>query len=383
MAKKASDAAAVVENIQDTGLAVFAFGKKKSDSRILNVPLSKVKVQKDFNPRKKLGSIDELVLTIKTQGLLNPPVVRSVNDDGNYTIVAGERRFKALSEIGYDTILVNYRPDLNKDDLAALAVAVAENSEDARTALSPMDRGAAYKALEDKGWTIRNIAKECGAQERDVRRCLELIKASEKIQKAVEAGRFGFKVALEIAGQDEKTQTALLKEFKDDDDEESRPSLSEIKRRIKALIKGDADAGEGDGGEDAGEGDGASGKKKGKKKGKKAATAGKIVWRGRKEVTAQLEELCYMYNEATDAEKSSPKFAELRGAIGILMWEMNDSDNPVLPDLDVNASEDPKAAQKELKRIDALISNHAKSYVPPETEADAAADKAEEESAAA
>lgn len=374
MAKKIEAAAeTLTENVQETGLLTFSFGKKKSDSKILNVPYTKVHVQKDddfSNPRKKLGDLEVLKTLIKTQGILNPPVVRkSKTQEGHYTIVAGERRFRAMGELKYEQIPVNYRPDLDTDDLAAFAVAVAENSSDARYELSPLDRGESYARLETKGWTIKQIAKECGAHDRDVRRCLDLIEASERVKKSLENGKLSFIAALEVARQPEDCQKAIFDKYKDvTSPDEDGPTALEVKRFSKAFAKGNTDGDDGSEVSENGDGEG-SGKKKGRKGKKKVATAGGIVWKSKKHVSAQIDEIAFLYlNGVEEGKGDSAGVRELRGALGVLLWQTSDLESPYLPDTDVSKEEDPEGARKQLKYIDKLIKTFAAKYVPPEEE---------------
>ena len=76
--------------------------KKTNDGSIIHeISLSKIDVNKE-QPRKSFddSSIAELAASIKANGLLQPIVV--VNNNDRYTIVAGERRFRAFKHLNYE-----------------------------------------------------------------------------------------------------------------------------------------------------------------------------------------------------------------------------------------------------------------------------------------
>jgi hypothetical protein len=86
-------------------------------------------------------------------------------------------------------------------------------------------------------------------------------------------------------------------------------------------------------------------------------------------VTAMLVELCYLYTQPADKDDAKdPAYmdnqARMRAAIGLIMWEMNDTGGLLLRDINPAQEDDPSAAKKEQKEIDALIAAHAKAFVP-------------------
>ena len=328
-------------------------GHAKPDAQITMVPYSKVHVLPGFNPRTKLGDVEGLTVLIKAQGLISPPTVRPDADkEGHYLIVAGERRYRALGKLEYSSIPVIIRPDLKDDDQKALALAIAENSENGRINLDPRDRGNAYKQLADKGWPVTKIASHCSAHSRDVRRCMELVSAPEDVQLKVAAGALPFVVALEMAKyDDDATRARIFDYFEQNGDE--KITLKQVKKLAKQASAGSDDE---------------PAKASNKKKGKKRAAA-LIVRRSAKEETAQLEALCFSLLNATEEEKSLQNWFEMRGAIGALLWSRGDTEWPVLPPIDPSHLPNAKAAAKELKRIGGLIEAHAGKYEAPETAA--------------
>lgn len=127
----------------------------------LNLPISQIEVQADFNPRRFFNddALSELTASVRTQGVLQSILVRPTGEGARYYLVAGERRFRAAQRAGLTSIPAQVR---QMTDEAALAAATAENgaredisvAEEARLAkravsLSEGDRDEAAKLL---GW---------------------------------------------------------------------------------------------------------------------------------------------------------------------------------------------------------------------------------------
>ena len=76
--------------------------------------------------RHDYGDLEELAEDIRTNTLLNPPVVNTKNPDGTYTLIAGERRLRAMRDVlGYTQVNVSVVPA--EDDEHALLMEISEN----------------------------------------------------------------------------------------------------------------------------------------------------------------------------------------------------------------------------------------------------------------
>ena len=89
-------------------------------------------------------SIDELAESIEAVGLLQPIVVRTAGD--GYVLVAGERRLRAVKQLGWDDVAAVIRDET--DDATNLPEALVENLQ--REDLSPLEEAAAYQELLDQ-----------------------------------------------------------------------------------------------------------------------------------------------------------------------------------------------------------------------------------------
>jgi ParB family transcriptional regulator, chromosome partitioning protein len=129
------------------------------------------------------AALDSLTASIEAVGLLQPIVVR-VHGDG-YVLVAGERRLRAVKQLGHAEIPAVIRADT--DDATNLTEALVENLQ--RDDLNPLEEAAAFRQLlEDLGMTHDEIAQRVGRSRSAVTNTIRLLSLPMAIQKAVVAG---------------------------------------------------------------------------------------------------------------------------------------------------------------------------------------------------
>ena len=109
---------------------------------ISEIPLGKI-VPNPYQPRQVFDSakLAELAESIKEQGVIQPIVVRPVDD--SYEIIAGERRFRAVEKLGWNTI-----PAIifaSTDNETAMELALIENLQ--REDLNAIEEATAYNRL--------------------------------------------------------------------------------------------------------------------------------------------------------------------------------------------------------------------------------------------
>jgi ParB family chromosome partitioning protein len=125
----------------------------------------------------------ELVHSIKEIGLLQPIVVRQV-DDGRYELIMGERRWRATTEAGLTTIPAIVR-QTQDDDM--LRDALLENLH--RSQLNALEEAAAYQQLlDDFGCTHEELSSRIGRSRPQISNTLRLLKLSPAVQRRVAAG---------------------------------------------------------------------------------------------------------------------------------------------------------------------------------------------------
>lgn len=140
-----------------------------------------------FQPRQQIHNegLEQLAESIKSQGVLQPIVVRAKKDGAGYEIVAGERRWRAAQLAGLAKI-----PALVRDipDNAALAVALIENIQ--REELNPVEEALALKRLADElGLTHLQVAEAVGKSRASVTNTLRLLSLNADVQKLLELGQ--------------------------------------------------------------------------------------------------------------------------------------------------------------------------------------------------
>jgi ParB family chromosome partitioning protein len=131
--------------------------------------------------------LDELTASIKERGVISPIVVRPRpgGAEGEYQIVAGERRWRASQSAGKRTIPGVVR-DL--DDLEVMEIALIENIQ--RADLNALEEARGYAAMEARfGRNAEAIAKVVGKSRSHVANTLRLMRLPESVRLHVESGR--------------------------------------------------------------------------------------------------------------------------------------------------------------------------------------------------
>ncbi|MGN0301800.1 MAG: ParB/RepB/Spo0J family partition protein [Anaerotardibacter sp.] len=144
---------------------------------ITEVPLSDVEPNPE-QPRTnfKPEEIEELANSIKQEGLLQPILVRKVNN--KYQIIAGERRWQACKSIGMETIPVRF---WLADNDKALELALVENIQ--RSDLNPIEEAYGYKRLmERRGMTQSEVAQTVSKGRSTIANALRLLDLPEEAQ---------------------------------------------------------------------------------------------------------------------------------------------------------------------------------------------------------
>lgn len=108
-------------------------------------------------PRSMLGDLEDLKASIEAKGVLEPILVRP-RDGGRFTIISGERRFRAAMEAGLTDIPCIV---LEVSDAEVVEIALIENLQ--RKDLSPLEEADGYQTLQEKhGYTHEQIARAVG-----------------------------------------------------------------------------------------------------------------------------------------------------------------------------------------------------------------------------
>lgn len=153
---------------------------KEMEKTILQVPVEDI-IPNRFQPRLSFDdtSLNDLALSIKQHGIIQPLVLRRKND--KYEIIAGERRFKAAKLAGLASVPAVIS---NLDDNASAEVAIVENIQ--RKDLTAIEEAKSFQALLDKGYMTQDeLARKMGLSQSAISNKLRLLTLDESVQEAI------------------------------------------------------------------------------------------------------------------------------------------------------------------------------------------------------
>ncbi len=186
--------------------------KNHPKDAVLKVPLNKLKPN-PYQPRKNFdeNALNDLANSIKVHGILQPIVAIKTNEN-EYTIIAGERRWRASKIAGLKEVPVILLT--GKKDKEYLELAILENLQ--REDLSPLERALSYKRLQDEfGLTQAEIGERVGKSRVAVSNTIRLLELDDEVKNALEKGEISENHARALlALKDKKDQKKLLDEIK-------------------------------------------------------------------------------------------------------------------------------------------------------------------------
>jgi ParB family chromosome partitioning protein len=149
------------------------------------LPLSAL-IPSSVQPRRQFDDamIEALSISIKSQGVLQPLLVRPAKMQGQYEIIGGERRWRAAKLAGLTSVPVIIR---ELDDGRALEVALVENVQ--RADLNPLEEAAGYQRLvAEFNYTHEDMARVTGKSRSHITNLLRLLALPDKIKECVNNG---------------------------------------------------------------------------------------------------------------------------------------------------------------------------------------------------
>ena len=179
--------------------------KSKTTTAVSTSGLSEIALEhivpNPHQPRKTIDpeTVSELAASIKSEGLLQPIVVRKSGD--NFELVAGERRWHAHQKLGEKTILARV---LEMTDISSASLSLIENLQ--REGLNPVEEALGYHSLvNDFNLTQAKVADRVGKSRVYVTNLLRLLKLHEKLRSSLAEGKLSTghaKVLLAVEDQD-------------------------------------------------------------------------------------------------------------------------------------------------------------------------------------
>jgi ParB family chromosome partitioning protein len=154
------------------------------DEKFVEVDVEDLKPN-PLQPRQDFdqNAIDELALSLKETGMLQPIVV--VPEDNHYKIVVGERRWRAAQKAGLQKVPAVIRKLSEKQQIEASLV---ENLQ--REDLNPIEIASAYqKLIQELDYSQEEVAKKVGMDRASIANYIRLLKLPPEIQRKVAEGK--------------------------------------------------------------------------------------------------------------------------------------------------------------------------------------------------
>jgi ParB family transcriptional regulator, chromosome partitioning protein len=183
-------------------------GLASSDQGALkSIPIAQVG-RNPFQPRTEFNAEEllELQESLNASGLLQPITVRRRPGKDGFELIAGERRLRAATKLGWKEI-----PAIIKeiDDKTLLTLALVENLQ--RTDLNPIEEGEGYHRLShDFGLTQQQIAETVGKDRTTIANMLRVLQLPESARKLLQEGKLTMGHAKVLLGLDDSDKIVNL-----------------------------------------------------------------------------------------------------------------------------------------------------------------------------
>jgi ParB family chromosome partitioning protein len=200
----------------------------------LTIPTAKLRPDPD-QPRKEFDPEELAMLaeSLKSRGQLQPIRARwdAGADEGRgaWTIVSGERRWRAAGLAGIDSLMVvEAKGEPNADDI--LEDQLVENA--VRSDLRPIEQAHAYRALMDRrGYSGRQLAERLAISHMSVQRALALLDLPAVVQEQVEQGGLSPATAFEVGKLEDPAEQVELAQAV----AEQKLTRSEVAEAVKSI----------------------------------------------------------------------------------------------------------------------------------------------------
>jgi ParB family chromosome partitioning protein len=175
--------------------------------------------------------LEELARSIKSNGVIQPIVVRKVGD--RFQIIAGERRWRAAAKAGLLRVPVVVREVPAGQERSLLEMALIENIQ--RENLNPIDEALAYRRLsEEFQLTQEAVAAAVGKDRTSIANFVRLLKLPDEVRAEVAAGTLSMGHARALLGlSDEGDQRRLARDIL-----ARHLSVRETEAQVKKIAEG-------------------------------------------------------------------------------------------------------------------------------------------------
>jgi len=170
--------------------------ESEKGEKLLEIEAAKVRAN-PFQPRTEFDKkgLEELKQSVMENGVIQPITVRKT--DEGFELIAGERRLKAVQELGFSRIPA-FVMDVDSED-KMLELALVENIQ--REDLNPIELAKAYQRLQKEyGLTHEAVAQKVGKDRATVTNFIRLLKLPRKIQDSLHSGQISMGHARALMG---------------------------------------------------------------------------------------------------------------------------------------------------------------------------------------
>src|ERR1700720_356012 len=206
-----------------TGLA------SSDDGALKSIPIGQIG-RNPYQPRQEFNTeeLAELQESLKASGLLQPITVRRRPGKDGFELIAGERRLRAATKLGWKEIPAIIR---EIDDRTLLTLALVENLQ--RTDLNPIEEGEGYhKLLQDFGLTQQQIAETVGKDRTTISNMLRILQLPEIVRKLLQDGQLTMGHAKVLLGlEDPATISTLARDIVNEG-----LTVREVERRLREFV---------------------------------------------------------------------------------------------------------------------------------------------------
>ena len=204
-------------------------------SSVLSYDLNLSELLPPLNPIREVDNLNDLMRSILEKGLLQPIIVRMINNNINYEIVAGNRRYSACKKLGWKKIPCQI---VDITDMEAFEISIVENVQ--RKTLNPIDEAKAFKKyVYDNGWgSVSELATKLGKSVAYITKRIMLLDLPSEVTKAINENLLGPSIAEElfsIKKEDEKSKVAKLII-------EKHMTINNVRIMVKELMMPDMDS---------------------------------------------------------------------------------------------------------------------------------------------
>jgi len=204
-------------------------------SSVLSYDLNISELRPPLNQIREVENLNDLMRSILEKGLLQPIIVRIMENKNYYEIVAGNRRYSACKKLGWKKIPCQI---VDITDMEAFEISIVENVQ--RKTLNPIDEAKAFKKyVYDNGWgSVSELATKLGKSVAYITKRIMLLDLPSEVTKAINENLLGPSIAEElfsIKKEDEKSKVAKLII-------EKHMTINNVRIMVKELMMPDIDS---------------------------------------------------------------------------------------------------------------------------------------------